>query len=98
MADAEAGDGHVVGSLVGGQHTEGDVFLAAPFQLPGGAHTKAVAIQQDAEQQLGIVGGVAVAVVPADAVEGAEVELFCDVEEEPGEMAFGKPVAQVRGQ
>ena len=40
----------------------------------------------------------AVAVVPVDAVEGAEVELFCDVEEEPGEMAFGKPVAQVRGQ
>jgi hypothetical protein len=31
-------------------------------------------------------------------VEGCEVELFGDVEDEPGEVAGGEPVAQVRGQ
>jgi hypothetical protein len=30
-------------------------------------------------------------------VEGCEVELFGDVEDEPGEVAGGEPVAQVRG-
>jgi hypothetical protein len=31
-------------------------------------------------------------------VEGCEVELVGDVEDEPGEVAGGEPVAQVRGQ
>jgi hypothetical protein len=31
-------------------------------------------------------------------IEGLKVELVDDVEDEPGEMAFGQPVAQVRGQ
>jgi hypothetical protein len=38
VADAEAGDGHVVGELVGGQHPKGDVLGQAPLDLPRGAH------------------------------------------------------------
>jgi hypothetical protein len=34
MAGAEAGDGLVVGSPVGGQDAEGDVLVAAAFDLP----------------------------------------------------------------
>jgi len=34
VAHAEAGDGHVVGELVAGQHPEREVLTAAPFDLP----------------------------------------------------------------
>jgi hypothetical protein len=40
VADAEAGEGHVVRGLVGGQDAEGEVLGAAPFELPGGAHPR----------------------------------------------------------
>jgi hypothetical protein len=63
VADPEAGDGHVVGGLVGGQHAECDVLVQAALDLPGRTHAKAVGIQQHAEQGLGVVGGVAVPVV-----------------------------------
>ena len=35
MADAEPGDGHVVGGLVAGQDPEGDVLVAVAFHLSG---------------------------------------------------------------
>jgi hypothetical protein len=34
VADTEAGDGHMVGSPVGGKHPEGKVLVAAAFDLP----------------------------------------------------------------
>ena len=96
MAGAEARDGDVVGRLVGGQNPEGNVFSQAPLDLPGGAHPKAVAVEQHAQQGLGVVGGVTVAVVAVGSVERGEVELVDHVEDEPGEVAVGEPVAQVR--
>ncbi len=96
MPHAEPGDGHVVGELVAGQHPEGDVLVAAAFDLPGGAHPDGVGIQQHAKQRLGVVGGMAVPVAAMRPVEGDEVELVGDVKDEPGEMALGEPVAQVR--
>jgi hypothetical protein len=96
VADAEPGDGHVVGRLVGGQHAKGDVLLAAALDLPGGAHAQAVAVQQHAEQELGVIGGAAMPVVAVRQVEALKVELVDDVQDEPGEVAFGQPVAQVR--
>jgi hypothetical protein len=97
VADPEPGDGHVVGRLVGGQDPEGDVLVQAALDLPGGAHPDRVGVQQHAEQDLGVVGGVAVPVITVGPVEGLEVELVDHVEDEPGEVAFGEPVAQVRG-
>jgi hypothetical protein len=64
----------VVGGLVGGQHPEGDVLTAAAFDLPRGAHADAVGVQQHAEQELGVVGGVAVPVVAVRPVEGLKGE------------------------
>jgi hypothetical protein len=89
VADAEPRNRHVVRGLVGGQHAEGDVFVAAPFDLPGGAHADAVGVEQHAEQGLGVVGGVVLPVVTMRPVEGGQVELVDDVEDEPGEVAFG---------
>jgi hypothetical protein len=97
VPDPKPRDRHVVGELVGGRHAEGDVFLAAAFELPGGAHPDGVGVQQHAEQQLGVVGGVAVPVGAVRPVEGCQVELVDHVEDEPGQVAFGEPVAQVGG-
>jgi hypothetical protein len=41
---------------------------------------------------------VAVPVVAVRPVEGLKVELVDHVEDEPGQVAFRKPVAQVRGE
>ena len=60
VADTEARDSHVVRRLVAGKDPEGEVLCAAAFELPGGAHPQAVAIEEHAEQGLGVVGGVAV--------------------------------------
>jgi hypothetical protein len=85
----------VVGGLVGGQHPEGDVLGAAPFELPGGAHADAVGVQQHTKQEFRIVGGTPVPVGPVGLVERVEVELVDHVQDEAGEVAFGQPVAQV---
>jgi len=59
--------------------------VAASFELTGGAHADAVAVQQHAQQGLGVVGGVAV--VAVGPVERGEVGLVDHVEDEPGEVA-----------
>jgi hypothetical protein len=88
----------VVGELVAGQHPEGEVLKAAPLDLAGGAHPQAVGVQQHPKQGLGVVGRVAVAVSPIAPQEWTEVELVDDVAHEPGQVAFGQPVTQVRRQ
>jgi PadR family transcriptional regulator PadR len=95
VADPEPRDGHVVGELVGGQHPESVVLMVAPFELAGRTDPKAVATEEHAEQELGVVGGMAVAVVPVGQIERLKIELIDHVEEEPGEMILGEPVAQV---
>jgi hypothetical protein len=95
VADPEPGDGHMIGRGVAGQHSEGDVFVAAAFDLAGGTDPGAVGIQH-AKQGLGVVGGVAVPVGPVGAQERLEVELVDDVEDEPGQVVGWQPVAQVR--
>jgi hypothetical protein len=42
-----------------------------------------------------VVGGIAVPVVAVRPVEGVEVDLVDDVEDGPGEVIVGAPVAQV---
>jgi hypothetical protein len=86
------------GVLVDGQHAECDVLVAASFELPRRAHAQTVAVKEHAEQELGIIGGMAVSVITVGQVEGCEVKLVDHVEDEPGEMAFREPVTQVRGQ
>jgi hypothetical protein len=43
--------------LARGNDAEGDVRVQASFEPPGGAHADAVAIEEHAEQVLGVVGG-----------------------------------------
>ena len=62
VADPEAGDGGVVGGLVGGDHPEGDVLAAAALDLAGASLADAVGIGEQADHHLRLVGGGAVPV------------------------------------
>jgi hypothetical protein len=53
VAGAEAGDGHVVGGLVAGQHPEGEVLGAVALDLAGGAHPNGIGVQQHPSRVLG---------------------------------------------
>src|SRR6266540_5201293 len=46
----------MVGGLVGGKDPKREVLVAAVLKLARGAHADAVAAQQHAEQELGVVG------------------------------------------
>jgi alpha/beta hydrolase fold len=50
---------------------------------------EAVAVQQHAEQELGVAGGVAVPVIAVGPVKRGEVELVDHVKDEPGQVASG---------
>jgi hypothetical protein len=85
----------MVGELVAGKHPEGEVLCAVPFDLPGGANPDGVGVQQHTEQQLGVIGRVAVPVGAVDAQERLKVELVDHVQDEPGQVVGWQPVAQV---
>jgi hypothetical protein len=95
VADPETGQRHMVGSGVGGQDAEGDVLVAAPFDLAGGTNPGAVGVQQHGQQHLGVVGGPAVPVRPIGAEERGQVQLVDHVEHEPGQMICRQPVPEV---
>jgi hypothetical protein len=59
--------------------------------------TLGVGVQQHAQQQLGVVRGMAVPVGAVGAQERAEVELVDHIAHEPGQMVGGQPVARVGG-
>jgi hypothetical protein len=95
VADPEPGDGHMIRGRVGGQDSEGDVFLAAPLDLAGRTDPGAVAVQQYGQEHPGLIRGPAVAIGPIGLEERAKVELVDDVEHEPGQVVSWQPVAQV---
>jgi hypothetical protein len=94
VAGAEPRDDHVVG---GRQHPEGDVLGQAPFDLPGGAHPDRICVEEHAEEERWVVGGVVVPVGPVRPVEECEVKLVDDVQDEPGQVVGREPIAQVGG-
>jgi len=95
VANTEACDGHMVGRAVAGQDPESNVLVAAPLDLAGGTHPDRVGVQQYAEQRLRVIGRMAMPVGPVASEERRQVKLVDYVAHEPGEVAFGQPVAQV---
>lgn len=98
MADAKAGDRGMVGSLVGGDHPEGDVLTAAALDPPRASLPDRVGVDDQRHHHLRIVGGAAVAVSAVVGVEGLEVELVHGLDHEPGGVVVGQPVAEIRRQ
>jgi hypothetical protein len=95
VADPEPGDGHMIGGAVGGQDPKGDVFLAAAFDLAGGADPGAVAIQEHGQQHPGRIGGPTMPVGPIGLEERTKVELVDHVQDEPGQMVGRQPVTYI---
>ncbi len=95
VADSEPGDSDVVGGAVAAQDAVGDVLVAAPFDLAGGADPGAVGVQQHGQQHPGLIRGPAVSVSSIRLEERAEVELVDHVEHEPGQVVGRQPVTQV---
>jgi hypothetical protein len=95
VADPEPGDGHVIRCGVAGKDPEGEVFVAAAFDLAGGADPGAVRIQQHRQQHPGLIGGPAVPIGPIRDQEPIKIQLVNHVEDEPGQVVGRHPVAQV---
>jgi hypothetical protein len=93
VAGPKARDRRVVGLLVGGDHPEGDVLDQAAFDLSRGALGDRVGVEQQGDHW--VVGRSAPAVVPVVRKERLQVHLRDGIENEPGEVVVGQPLAQV---
>jgi hypothetical protein len=76
--------------------------LPQPYQPPGLASKRHRQLIPARLAMLGIlaqigIGGLGRISATVGAVERGQVELVDHVKDEPGEVAFGQPVAQVRG-
>ena len=98
MAGPKARDRRVIRRLVGGDHAEGDVLSQALFDPPRGALADRVGVEEKRDHHLRVVGGAAPAVVAVVGKERLEVHLRDGVQDEPGEVIFGQPLAHVGGQ
>jgi hypothetical protein len=85
----------MIGRAVAGKDAEGEVLVAASFDLAGGADPGAVGVQQHGQQHPGLVGGPAVPVGPIGLEERAKLELVHDVQDEPGQVVGRQPVAHI---
>ena len=95
VADPEPGDGHVIRGGIAAQDAEGDVLMAAPFDLAGGADAGAIGIQQHGQQHPRRIGGPAMPIGPVGLEERAQVQLVDDVEHEPSQMVGREPLADI---
>jgi hypothetical protein len=97
VAGPKARDRRVVGDLVRGDHAVGDVLLAAALDPPRRALAGRVGVEHQGDHHRRIVGCSAPAVVAVGGVEGLQVDLIDGVQDEPGEVVIGEPLAQVGG-
>ena len=93
----KAADRGVVGLLVRGQHAEGDVLAAAPFDPAARALALAVGIEHERDHHRRLVRLPPPAVLAVARVERREVELTDRIEHEPREVVLGQPVAEAGG-
>jgi hypothetical protein len=99
VAAAEARQGGVIGVLIGGQVAEGDVVVGGPFDGAGARDADAIAVEQQAGHQEGVIGGESTGVFAVViGVEGGQVEFAHDIGDEAGQMILGEPVFEGRGQ
>ena len=94
---AETADRRVVGVLVRGQHPEGDVLPAAPFDLAARALALAVGVEHERDHHRRLVRLPPPTVLAVALVERGEVQLADRIEHEPREVVPGQPVAEAGG-
>jgi hypothetical protein len=87
----EPGDHAVIGHVAGAGDPEGDVHLAQPLDLPRRAHSAAVGVEQQPDQQIRIEPGPSRGrlQLPRATVERRGVDLADCVEHEPHQVIGG---------
>jgi hypothetical protein len=86
-----------VGAVVADDGQEGEVALAGLGDLAAGVDADAVGVQEQADEQGGIVGRLAAGLALIGSVEGVEVELGDGVQEEEDEVALRQAVGGAKG-
>ena len=89
-AAAEAGQRVVVGVAAGGEVVGGDGIVGGAFDAAAGESGGGVAVDQQAEQDFGMVGGAAAPGVGAG--ETGKVKLLDGFDNETRKMILGEPV------
>ena len=92
MAPTKAGDGRMVGGVVGGDEPARDVLFGAALDLARAPFAVAVAVQEKGDHDLGVEGGSSPPVFSAPGIERAQIHLVDDVDDEAGEVALLQPV------
>jgi hypothetical protein len=95
----KAGDGIVIRVLVGGQVSEGYIFVRPALDFPRTHHPHTVAVQQQPHHHQRMVGGQSPAVFPViSGVNRRQVQSIDYVADESRQVSFRQPVLQGRRQ
>lgn len=98
MALTKAGDGRVIGGVVGGDEPARDVLFAAALDLARASLAAAVAVEEQGDHDLGVERRPAPPVLSTPGIERSQVHLVYDVDDEPGEVILFQPVVDRRRQ
>ncbi len=96
VVSREAGDGGVVGGLVGGDEAEGDVLHAPPLDQARGSRSGGVGVDEQGHHHLRVVGRSTPPIDSAPGVERRQVEGLHDRDDVPREVVLWQPVVQAR--
>lgn len=83
---AEAGQGVVIGVTAGGEVAKGERVVSGALDLTVGKGAGGIAIDQQTEEHLGMIGGAAASAINPD--ERAKIEPFDGFENEAGQVIF----------
>src|SRR6202050_1863687 len=94
---AEIADRAEIGAIIADDGQEGEIPLAGLGDLAAGIDTDAVGVEQQTDEHGGFEGWLAARLHFVGGVEGVQVELGYDIQEEEDEIVFGKPVSWAEG-
>lgn len=87
---AKGSDSVVIGMIVSGYISKGHGVVSRPLQLVTGKNSCRIAVEQQGQQHLRVMGLGAPAGIGG--LDRHEVKLLDDLDDEAGQMPFGQPV------
>src|SRR5258707_15412708 len=97
MTLAELGDGVVVGMLVAGKITEGNVLERARLNLARTVHPRRIAVQKQANHHLRRVSRLTTAILlRIRGIDGAQIQRRYNVHQKARQVPIGKPIVKRR--
>ncbi len=96
MPLSKVGDGVVIGMLIGGQITIGQISVGRAFDLARAWLADGVGVEQKPSHHLGMISRFPATIGPLIVVNnGAQIQFPDKVCDEAGQMTFWQPVLQV---